>query len=265
MRYIWHIGLFLLQFSWLSEGSARAHPQFALSTVNRYGRLVLLPNRVLLDYSLMVGEVPSEQFKRQADLNGNGILSEQEQSQMREHLQHSIAREVRMQLDKQPLPLRWTVQPLALKSPAVEPAPFALELSAEAALPDDHGPHELRFDDRADLPPVGEVELRIEDSPFVQLLTTRSGGAHQSSDSVNATSTQASKIPISDSASRVPTLFRQFGPPRSLLSDRSVSLRVQRRLPPTPPSRIPWSYLAGLSALLAMIGLTFATRRMLRH
>jgi hypothetical protein len=262
---MWHVGLLFLLVSLLSWGSARAHPQFALSTVNRYGRLVLLPNRVRLDYSLMVGEVPAEQLKRQADVDGNGTLSEQEQSQLCEHLQHSIEREVRLQVDQKPLPLRWTVQPLALKVPTVEPAPFALELSGEVALPDDHRPHELRFDDRADLPPVGEVELRIEDSPFVELLTTRSGSAQPSSESVSTTSSQVSKNPLPESAHRVPTLFRQFGPPRSLLSDRSVSLRVQRRLPPTPPSRFPWSYLAALSALLAMIGFAFATRRLLRH
>lgn len=252
MRCSWPIAFVLL----LSAGTVRAHPQFALSTVNRYGRLVLLPNKLLFDYSLMVGEVPAEQLQRTADLDRDGNLSAAELKSLAEQLRRTIEKDVGLRLDGKPLPLTWTMQPLQLKRPTTQPnpAPFALELSAEAALLDDRQAHQVVVDDRADLPPVGEVELRIEDSPEVTVLSTTSGNFKGDTNTAPTTAPPP-----------VAMLFRQFGPPRSLLSDRSVTLRYQRRPEPMPPRRSPWSYLFGVTALLALLGGTCATRKLLRH
>lgn len=252
MRCSWLIAFVLL----LSAGTVRAHPQFALSTVNRYGRLVLLPNKLLLDYSLMVGEVPAEQLLRAADLDRNGNLSAAELQTLAEQLRRTVEKDVGLHLDGKPLLLTWTLQPFKPKSLTLQPnpAPFALEMSAEAALPDNRHIHQIVVDDRADLPPVGEVELRIEDSPEIAVLLTSSGNVKGSTDTAPSTAPPP-----------VAMLFRQFGPPRSLLSDRSVTVRYQRRPEPTPPPRLPLSYWFGVTALLALLGATFATRKLLRH
>lgn len=243
-------------------GSASAHPQFALSTVNRYGRMVLLPGRVLLDYSLMVGEVPAERLKREADLDGNGTLSEAEQKQMTTALAATIDREVTVQLDGNSVPLGFVMQPLVLKSPKVEAVPFALELSAVLTIQGSTGPHTLVFDDRADIPPVGEVEFRVEEGPGIELTSTQSGAAKPTGPAA----------PKGTESTKLPMLFRQFGPPRSMLSDRSVQLRFQDRKQVLGPAfhawpgtwTATWTYGLGIAALLALCGLGIFARRFLR-
>ena len=236
----------------------QAHPQFALSTVNRYGRLVLLPHRLILDYSLMVGEVPAQALLHAVDRNDDGQLDDAEQAQLRTQLQRTIERDVHLQLDGKPLSLRWSCQPLSLRSTRVEAAPFALEMSAEAELDNTPQPRQLMIDDRADLPPVGEVELRVEESPALNILFTHDGSTR--ADRVSADS--ASRPAIGTGKAQL--LFRQFGPPRSLLSDRSVTIHFQRRQPASIQSPKPWRYLAIVTALLTLIGVAFATRRILQ-
>lgn len=256
MRLIWTFILLILLS--LEPGTVQAHPQFALSTVNRYGRLVLLPHRLILDYSLMIGEVPAQAHKRAADRNEDGQLDEAEQAQLRTLLQRTIERDVHLQLDGKPLSLRWSCQPLALRSTRMEAAPFALEMSAEAELDNTPQPHQLIIDDRADLPPVGEVELRVEESPFLNILLTHAGSTTASQDSA-----KSAPDPGIGPAS-VQLLFRQFGPPRSLLSDRSVTIHFQRRQTESVQRPKPWRYLAIVTALLTLIGVAFATRRILQ-
>lgn len=256
MRLIWTFILLILLS--LEPGTVQAHPQFALSTVNRYGRLVLLPHRLILDYSLMIGEVPAQAHKRAADRNEDGQLDEAEQAQLRTLLQRTIERDVHLQLDGKPLSLRWSCQPLALRSTRMEAAPFALEMSAEAELDNTPQPHQLIIDDRADLPPVGEVELRVEESPFLNILLTHAG-----STTANQDAAKSAPDPGIGPA-RVQLLFRQFGPPRSLLSDRSVTIHFQRRQTESVQRPKPWRYLAIVTALLTLIGVAFATRRLLQ-
>lgn len=256
MRLIWTFILLILLS--LEPGTVQAHPQFALSTVNRYGRLVLLPHRLILDYSLMIGEVPAQAHKRAADRNEDGQLDEAEQAQLRTLLQRTIERDVHLQLDGKPLSLRWSCQPLALRSTRMEAAPFALEMSAEAELDNTPQPHQLIIDDRADLPPVGEVELRVEESPFLNILLTHAGSTTASQDSAKSAPDPGI------GPARVQLLFRQFGPPRSLLSDRSVTIHFQRRQTESVQRPKPWRYLAIVTALLTLIGVAFATRRILQ-
>lgn len=251
MRRFWPLLCLLL----CSPGSVFAHPQFALSTVNRYTRLLLLPRRALLDYSLMVGEVPAERIKRQADLDHNGELSVTEQKQLAASLQATVERDVSVHVDGQRVRLQLVMQPLTFKSPKVEAAPFALEFSTELAIPSGQTPHTIVLDDRADIPPVGEVELRIEEGPDVELLAAESGSVDPQ---------PKGTTPTSQTSSTIPMLFRQFGPPRSMLSDRSVTLRFAERKPNVVPSRRTSTYGIGILALLALCGLGLFARRFLR-
>ena len=131
-------------------------------------------------------------------------------------------------------------------------------MSAEAELDNTPQPHQLMIDDRADLPPVGEVELRVEESPALNILFTHDGSNR--ADRVSADS--ASRPAIGTGKAQL--LFRQFGPPRSLLSDRSVTIHFQRRQTEAVQSPKSWRYLAIVTALLTLIGVAFATRRILQ-
>lgn len=249
MRLRWSLALLLL----LRVPTVSAHPQFALSTINRYGRLVLMPGKLLLDYSLMVGEVPASQLLTRADTSGDGQLSQPELDALYAELRRAVEKDLTIHLDGQPLTLhlRQTQQPPS--RPVAPATSFAVELSAEATWPDPGEAHQLRYEDRADLPPVGEVELRIEDSPETMLLETRSG---------NPTTAPDPKQAPTDN---VPTLFRQFGPPRSLVSDRSVTVRFAQRPSPTPQPTLPWRALLALATLALLVAIPLVTRRLLRN
>lgn len=249
MRPHWPIALLLL----LWGPSVAAHPQFALSTINRYGRLVLLPGRLLLDYSLMVGEVPAAQLHKQADRDGDGQISPPELQAIHAELRRAVEKDLVISLDGQPLPLALQPAHSPPKPPAAPATSFAVELSAEATWPSDGKAHQLRYEDRADLPPVGEVELRIEDSPDILLEQTYSGSA------------VATQEPKQAQPNQVPTLFRQFGPPRSLLSDRSVTVRFAPRPLAPPEPTLPWRALLAFAALVVLAGIPLVTRKLLRH
>ncbi len=249
MRRHWLFALLMLV--WIP--SVAAHPQFALSTINRYGRLVVMPGRLILDYSLMVGEVPAAQLRKQADTDGDGQLSDPELDALYAALRRTIEKDLVIQLDGQPLTLRFAPSHSPPKRRGATATSFALELSAEATWPSTATAQTLRYEDRADLAPVGEVELRIEDSPDILLLETRSGSPSPSPD------------PKQAQADSVPALFRQFGPPRSLLSDRSVTVRFAPRAMTPPPAKLPWRALLALGTLALLAIIPLVTRRLLRN
>jgi hypothetical protein len=219
MRIIWTFILLILLS--VEPDMGQAHPQFALSTVNRYGRLVLLPHRLILDYSLMVGEVPAQALLHAVDRNDDGQLDDAEQAQLRTQLQRTIERDVHLQLDGKPLSLRWSCQPLSLRSTRMEAAPFALEMSAEAELDNTPQPHQLIIDDRADLPPVGEVELRVEESPALNILFTHDGSTR--ADRVSADSASRPAIGTGQSAAAVSSVWTPALAALRSLSNDSLS------------------------------------------
>lgn len=78
--------LILWGLGWGTERPARSHPQFALSTVNRYGRLVLRGGEARLFYTLMIGDVPAHALRQQADRDRSGSLDDAEQEIGRAHV-----------------------------------------------------------------------------------------------------------------------------------------------------------------------------------
>ena len=223
----------------------------------------MMPGRVRLDYSLMVGEVPAERIKRQADLDRNGELSDSEQKQLVDSLVATVQRDVSVQMDGQKISAPFVSQPLTLKSPKVESTPFALELQTDLPIPNQPSLHTLVVDDRADIPPVGEIELRIEEGPGVELLSAESGSTKPQSNQ-SSSPNPIQNAPTLLTETKVPTLFRQFGPPRSLLSDRSVTMRFQLRTQSPQASPRRFTYGLGVFSLLILCGLGLFARRFLR-
>lgn len=213
--------------SGLLSALADGHPQFALSTVNRYATVVLNPSfgaRIL--YTFMVGDVPAHTLRRQADKNGDGTLDVQEQAGLAQTLKSQLP-ELAVTLDGNKVPLEFGAPPLSLPDPRVSPLAFSFELTAPLPLSGgatDRGEHLLRVDDRLNLPPIGDVELRIEEGPGVRVLDSWIGNEPPR--------------PASAATEKKPPqlLFATQGPPRSSLSDRSVSVRFGNASQ-TPPKR----------------------------
>lgn len=202
---------------------AAAHPQFALSTVNRYARLVLRPGEARLFYTLMIGDVPAAVLRQQADRSRDGTLDAAEQATLATALGERVRDGISLARAGAPIPLRWEPATLKLDKPAVASIGFPLELVASFPL-DLTDPVELRFEDRVEITPVGDIELRLEEAPGVQVESTYEG---QSPPAPPA-------APTTPAPNERRLLFQSFGPPRSSLSDRSVHLRVARLVPREP-------------------------------
>lgn len=230
--------------------SASAHPQFALSTVNRYGKLLLLRGgqlRVL--YTLMIGDVPALSLRQSADRDGNGLLDAQEQQQLASRLAERIVGGVLLHEHTQPLTVKWQPAALTLSDTKVAPTAFALELSGSVplAVPSTSegaaSLYVLKYEDHVELPTasVGEVELRIEEGPGTRVLSTQS-----------ATATS----PAGSGAQ--PLIFQHFGPPRSSLTDRSISIQFSELLAPQKSQqrpRVPLKLLPVPILILVLVGL----------
>jgi hypothetical protein len=223
---------------------AQAHPQFALSTVNRYGKLVLQsPRQGRLFFTLMVGDAPAHALRQRADRNGDGTLDDGEQQALAAALRERVQSGVHLYRGEAELPLPWEPEPFRLDSPEVVAKAFAYEMSAPLALtvaPTD----ELRYDDLVELAPVGEIELRIEEGPGMRVLHAESQV------------TQPAPPPPGGSSAIV---FQWYGPPRSSLSDRSVRVRFAAAEPSGRSRQPPRPFLAGrLGGCLAIAGLVAA-------
>lgn len=243
------LAAWLVAALWLSVASG--HPQFALSTVNRYGKVVFGgPGGVKLFYTLMIGDVPANAVRQQADRDSDGQLSAAEQQELGKMLASQLEPRpdnpdhpgLSLELDGKPLPIRWQAPLLTLPDPRVGPLAFACELTATLDIPAAAGSpgqaHTLRYDDRVAMPPVGDVELRIEEGPGARV-----EGAYQ-----------GTTPPKSEGGSLI---FLNQGPPRSSLSDRSITIRfapaAASAQPLFPQRRTPWRLGLALVALLALV------------
>ncbi len=198
----------------LSPVVADAHAQFAVATINRYTRLALLPHgQVRLLYTVMVGDIPAFEMLRRADVDDDGHVSQTEGAAMTAKVRERVQKGVELQIDGQPVPLSFEEPTWTAPDDAVSLRSFSIDLSALISLPP-LSENRLRYDDHAQLDPVGEVEVVIENSIGTALSEVYQG---------------AQRLP-GDPAVRL--RFQFFGPVPSSLTDRSVTLRFQAKVPP---------------------------------
>lgn len=244
----------LLPVLW-PAGDLGAHPQFALSTVNRYGKVVLQgPRQTRVFYTLMVGDVPALPLRQQADRNGDGVLDEGEQAGLAAELRERVVAGVHLYSGGAEVSIPWEATPLRLDSPAVAATAFACEVTATLPATASGSVAELRYDDRVELPPPGEIELRVEEGPGMRVLSTQSSVATPAAAGGGAGSA---------------LVFQWSGPPRSSVSDRSVSIRYEAATQDAAAVRLRpswlkshWQWLLGaLLALAAVAGLGLLRRR----
>lgn len=199
---------------------ARAHPQYALSTVNRYSKLVLQPDRLRLIYTLMIGDVPAYALRQRADGNRDGQVDAREEAVLAAELAQQAAAGLHLWLDGQAVPVRLGPPTSGLSGREVAPAALSVDLEAMVALRGS-GTHDVRLEDRTALLPIGEVEVSIEASPGVQMLAAYQGRPAQPS----------------EGSEGLRTRFQTYGAPASSLVDRSVSLRFRSSGAPAQPTR----------------------------
>lgn len=243
----------------LLPSPAAGHQQFAPSTVNRYGKLVLSGQHGLrLIYTLMVGATPAATLRGGGDVNHDGRLDPAEQSRVCAQLGNRVREGLALSIDGTHPALAWETPQCAFSGTASQPSdslgelPFSVEIAASFGPLSPPGEHTLRYEDRVTAPPIGEVELRIEDGPDIALLASWQGAPPAPSDPAPKDGVQRQ--------------FQTIGPPRSSMSDRSISLRfaTARSLISKPQWPRPrWPHIAG--ALLLAVALLLGARRALRH
>ncbi len=203
--------------------AASAHPQYAVSTVNRYGKLLLGQlGHARLFYTLMIGDVPAFALRQKADRNGDGRLDAAEQQSLAQSLAEMVSGGpqtkpgVLVELNGQPLPLIWDAPAMPLPDPRVLPLAFLLELSAPLPIATNSAKVQvLRYDDHVPLAPIGDVELRLEEAPGVAVLRSYQG-----------------QSPFGAANAAPPELlFQTAGPPRSSLSDRAITVHFSIAAP----------------------------------
>ncbi len=168
--WAWLIGLGLA-----SSTAASSHPQFGPATINRYGRLVLTaPDRARLFYTVMVGDIPALRLRQRADADHNGQLDAAEQAALQAEIAAQVQQGLSLHLGPHGLPLTWESAQLSISEAAVSARALAFDAVAVSG---PMGPQAAaspwRYQDRVQLAPVGEVELRIEEAPGVWLRGSR--------------------------------------------------------------------------------------------
>lgn len=154
----------------LASGEAAAHPQYSPTRSNRYLKLALSGGGTArLVWSLMVGEAPALEIRRQADANGDGSVDEGELSGYAERLAAAVRAGLSVEVDGRRAAVTWEPPIVGLSDRRVGPLPFAVDVGGRV----DFGPgvsHQARLEDRTAVDALGESELRIEEGPGTKVV-----------------------------------------------------------------------------------------------
>jgi hypothetical protein len=221
-----------------------AHPEFAPQTTNHYIKFDLIaPDSVRLAYTVMVGPAPAAVARAQADANHDGRVDDDEARALGEKLRRAVAAGITITVDGARVAPAFESPAVGLAGDAVQPSPFSVDLVARLPAPGPT-PHTLSFDDATPEPRLGETEIRVEESPATQLLTSHRG----------------------PTGSERETRFLFAGPKFSALEDRSITFTfaAAKALPPVkrPGSASPLRFIvmAGIALLLLVLGGIVARR-----
>lgn len=183
--------------------AARAHPEYAPSTVNHYVKLDLVaPDELRLAYTVMVGPAPAAAWRRAADANHDGTLDDAETGAIGARARAAVLAALSLTVDGKTVVPAFDAPAVGLAGSEVAPSAFSVDLVARVPLAG-APPHTVRVDDATSESQLGEIEVRVEESPSTRLLESHRG----------------------PSGSEKETRFLFRGPKFSALEDRSISLR----------------------------------------
>jgi hypothetical protein len=202
---------------------ADAHPEFAPSTVNRYIKIDLVgPDELRLAYTTMVGPAPAAAWRRAADGNANGLLDASEQKTIGARVEQAALAGLTLVVDGKRVVPAFDAPQVGLAGNEVAPSPFSVDLIARVPLVH-AASHTIAIDDTTPEPQLGEIEVRVEESPATRLVAAHRG----------------------PEGTEKETLFLFKGQKFSALEDRSITILFGPPPPPAtkpapPPRRFPW-------------------------
>jgi hypothetical protein len=147
-------------------GVADAHVAPSPTDNNRYLKVTLLPDRVRVAYTVYFGDRPGAGERQRMDTNGDGALDQKEAAAFGDDMAQQLAPKVTVEVDGARAPGAWKVSDVGLGLPQTSAGSFSVDLLLE--VPVGAGAHTLVVTDDFDLPPSGESELRVEESPGVR-------------------------------------------------------------------------------------------------
>ncbi|HEV8323009.1 MAG TPA: hypothetical protein VG389_15450 [Myxococcota bacterium] len=163
----------------LAPGPARAHLTFSPLDTSRYVKLEISAAEVRLVYSVGPGERPAFALLRGADTDRNGVVSEAEGKAFLDGEASRVAAGLALAMDGAPLRAAFAERNLGLSDRRVVPQTFAIDLVEHVAIPAgaaEGAPHRITLDDTTAYPGPGQVEVRVEEAPDVELLGTTVAG-----------------------------------------------------------------------------------------
>lgn len=164
-----------------ASSMTRAHVAPSVDDNNRYLKLTPLGDRVRLAYVVFYGEVPGARLRPSLDTDGDGSISERESQAFGAKLGAEVAAALEVSIDGVQQRLAWTAISVGMSSTRVAAGSFSVDLVASLCLPAVRGRHKLRLLDRFRVPRPGETEVRIEDSPGVQIERAKLGASSSES------------------------------------------------------------------------------------
>ncbi len=154
-----------------------AHPAPAVDANNRYLKITPMADRARLAYTIYFGEVPGNVVRRALDVDGDGTVSDDEAARWSASLAQTVQRTLALRLDDREVALAWEEVVPGLGSAHTDGGAFAVDLIAWMCAASPGRRHELELIDRHSLLPAGETEVRIDESPGVQVDVARVGDA----------------------------------------------------------------------------------------
>jgi hypothetical protein len=166
-------GVAILLASVLPAG-AIAHPQHA-GLGDRYVKLVVGAKGLRLVYNLAYSPAGSLVLRRQMDRSHDLHLTAEETRQGAAALGARLARDARLEIDGDAVPIRWGEPFVGPPSGPVDPTPLTIELTAEVPLA--AGESHVVWQDVPVLEGIDRTDLRFVAEPPVVLLASGRGRA----------------------------------------------------------------------------------------
>jgi hypothetical protein len=190
----------------------------------------------------MVGAAPALDWRRAADADGDGAISERETRSLGERARVAVAAGLLLTVDGTRVAPAFEPPVVGLAGDGVAPSPLSVDLVARIPFKSGSSRHALVVDDAVAEPMLGETEIRVAESPLTTLLSSHRG----------------------PSGDEKETTFKFRGQKFSALEDRSVTVTFTQapRVAPRRGKRSwPWWLPLGLGI---GIGIGLLLRRYLK-